>query len=147
MSMVKKKFATVLDSLRTCSKCKEEKFTSEFYWIKSRNSYGWYCKPCNNKRPKGSKYYEKHLETVLRCTKERTKRQKEKAILLLGGCCTDCKRTWDCVAVYDFHHLDGTKKAYTVGDLFGSATWSIIEKELEKCILLCAVRHRIRHYN
>lgn len=70
-------------------------------------------------------------------------RDKEKAIQIMGGKCIDCGFTGDH-AVFDFHHLDGNTKEFTLGNI-ANRRWELIEKELKKCVLLCANCHRIRH--
>jgi len=48
-------------------------------------------------------------------------------------------------AAIDFHHVDGDKEI-SIGNVV-KARWSIarLEKEIAKCILLCANCHRILH--
>ena len=135
-----------MDRTKTCSKCKQEKPLSEFYWIKSRKSYGWYCKSCNNSRPKGSKHYQKHLDTVRKNAKRRAKERQQQAIEYLGGKCTCCGKAWPHPCDYDFHHKDGSKKEQTISRLLHSAaTWSRIVEELDKCVLVDAICHRRIH--
>jgi hypothetical protein len=68
---------------------------------------------------------------------------KSKAIIYLGGQCTDCKGSFPN-RVYDFHHLDNDKKESGLARIMGR-TWDKIKPELDKCVLLCANCHRIRH--
>ena len=55
----------------------------------------------------------------------------------------DCGEKFPSVAM-DFHHLDENKKDPGFANL---KTWSMkrINEELDKCIVLCANCHRIRH--
>ena len=68
---------------------------------------------------------------------------KVRAIDYLGGKCEDCGKKYP-TPVYDFHHKDPTQKEYTWQKLRLRA-WKSIEKELDKCELLCSNCHRLRH--
>jgi len=65
------------------------------------------------------------------------------AIEFLGGECNKCKQKFDPVC-YDFHHVDPNNKEFTIGDNMLLAKHRI-QKEVEKCILLCANCHRLTH--
>lgn len=71
---------------------------------------------------------------------------KLKAIEFMGGKC--CKCGYDkVVSAFDFHHEDNNSKEFLLSSLFKKgAYWDEIEKELKKCILLCANCHRELHY-
>jgi hypothetical protein len=70
--------------------------------------------------------------------------KKKKAVEYLGGKCLDCSGVFP-LAVYDFHHLDPTEKEHNLGNLLRKKNFYEVEKELSKCVLLCANCHRIRH--
>lgn len=67
-----------------------------------------------------------------------------------GGKCARCgwiPRTELEQVALDFHHLDASSKAF---DLSGAKIASLnrraeIQAEADKCILLCAICHRIHH--
>jgi len=65
-----------------------------------------------------------------------------KAIRFLGGCCEKCGD--DKWYHLDFHH---TKEKEAEVSILLRSRWSKIEKELSKCILLCANCHREYHFN
>lgn len=73
---------------------------------------------------------------------QKRREQLEKAIALLGGHCVICGLV-DHSCVYDFHHV--REKTYTLGKMFSNKPWDLIEKELAKCVLLCAPCHRKLH--
>ena len=76
-------------------------------------------------------------------TKVRKFRVKVRAIALKGGKCEDCG--WKGhLAGFQFHHVNGVKD-FEIGH--SVRRWDVVEKELDKCILLCARCHRIRHCN
>jgi predicted RNA-binding Zn-ribbon protein involved in translation (DUF1610 family) len=82
------------------------------------------------------------------CAKRYTQRRSElkrRAIEYLGGQCADCGLQTDIVAVYDFHHKDGGEKTAGLSDFLTLKNWQRMQEELDKCVLLCANCHRIRH--
>lgn len=69
--------------------------------------------------------------------------KKTRMVQHLGGRCADCDgRFPDCA--FDFHHLDPNQKDFALAK-GRHYTWEKIERELSKCVLLCANCHRIRH--
>ena len=69
--------------------------------------------------------------------------KKIKAINILGGRCEICgsKNIFHLV----FHHINSIEKENTINGL-KNYRWSIIEKDLEKCQLLCANCHKELHF-
>ncbi len=73
-------------------------------------------------------------------------RQKMRSVEYLGGKCTDCGLCSEYVEVYDFHHKNPEEKSMTIAGLMArTKRWEKIREELDKCVLLCANCHRIRH--
>lgn len=76
---------------------------------------------------------------------QRNKREnlKDKCLSYLGG--KRCKR---CgiddlpLACYDFHHLNPALKDFEISKMAGKK-WSQIEKELDKCVVVCKNCHAI----
>ena len=48
-------------------------------------------------------------------------------------------------AALDFHHIDESTKKFNLGEYREHSQKSLLE-EIEKCIVLCAICHRIYHY-
>ena len=71
---------------------------------------------------------------------------KQKAIEYLGGKCADCGIESDIPAIYDFHHKDPKEKDFAISKNGNTRAWKLVEKELDKCVLLCSNCHRTRHY-
>lgn len=69
---------------------------------------------------------------------------KSKMVRVSGGKCKICSLE-DHPAIYDFHHLDSSEKDFSFGDKTSSVRWEVIEKELEKCVMLCSNCHRLIH--
>lgn len=85
-----------------------------------------YCKPCMD-------IYQS----------ERWIRKKVMAINYLGGKCVDCGFRGH-PAAFDFHHEDGAIKE-AEWSVLRRRSWNKIQKELDKCTLVCSNCHRIRH--
>lgn len=74
----------------------------------------------------------------------RWRERKVKAIKDKGDKCHDCKQTYH-FSVYDFHHLDPSKKDMA-WDRAKMVSDERLKQELDKCILLCSNCHRLRHH-
>lgn len=105
-----------------CNTCNQEKEPTEF-----RRSGKNICKTC---------FYAYQQQRWID--------RKIWAIEYLGGRCKDCGETKHWVT-YDFHHRDPSTKEldWTKMRLRSKET---LTKELDKCDLLCACCHRLRHF-
>lgn len=72
----------------------------------------------------------------------RRRELRDRAVAFLGGRCSICKYDRS-TAAFDFHHLDPLEKDFTISSKMTS--WSTIQPELEKCVLLCCRCHREVH--
>lgn len=60
--------------------------------------------------------------------------------------CTQCGENHP--ACLDFHHIDPSNKNYTVSEMMTAKfSWETIQKEIDKCIVLCANCHRKHHWD
>ena len=85
--------------------------------------------------------------TLTRCNScainERRFKIKEKAVNYKGGKCEKC--SYDkCISALDFHHVNEEEKEFNLSGCHCYA-WKRIEKELDKCILVCSNCHREIH--
>jgi hypothetical protein len=72
--------------------------------------------------------------------------RKRRAVEYLGERCADCGYQTDFMTVYAFHHREKSEKTQEISYLItANVGWEKLRKELDKCILLCANCHRIRH--
>ena len=128
--------------MKTCSKCKEEKPFSEFYFEHYRQKYSEWCACCQ--KDKNKKYYN--------LNKDKYKKNKYERVKWFY----DYKKTLKCshcgennYIVIEFHHLDPAQKDFGVSmDKIPSENSKNKEKfmeEIKKCIPLCANCHRIEH--
>lgn len=101
-----------------------------------------------------SKFSERHDRAVKssRCkdclnrTKKRIANEiKSRAIEYKGSKCHDCLLLFPA-PVYEFHHRDPAHKDFTISDKKSMVQWEAIKIELDKCDMLCANCHRLRHY-
>ena len=72
---------------------------------------------------------------------ERQREIKAMAVKLKGGCCSIC--SYDkSIAALEFHHTNPETKEENINKF---TSWPKVEKELEKCILVCSNCHRELH--
>ena len=97
------------------------------------------CKSCGEER----EYKTRDLKCSTCRSKEVRRRNKKKALELFESKC--CKCGYDkCFSALEFHHKDEEKKEVNLSTIWLSS-WKKIEKELQKCILVCANCHRELH--
>jgi hypothetical protein len=118
-------------NIKLCSDCNLTKSLDEFYKQVGRPYNTMvYCKTCFNKR----------------CIRRWILRKK-KALEYKNNCCKDCNICYPeyPYSVFEFHHIIPSEKQFNWTKL-RLQPWDIISKELDKCDLLCANCHRIRHH-
>lgn len=67
------------------------------------------------------------------------------AVEYKGGKCHDCGLVSEWPQVYDFHHRDPSEKEFAFARNGHTRSWERNKAELDKCDMLCANCHRIRH--
>lgn len=119
---------------KQCSKCNEFKSVIDCF----------YCTKSND----GKLYPGSHCKTCLTIRgKESGRTIKLEAVQYKGGKCHDCKQSYP-LSVYDFHHREPEHKDFEIASFQGFVKeryWPKLKIELDKCDLLCANCHRIRH--
>ena len=114
---------------KICSKCGIEKPLTEYHknGFKSDGSqkYRGYCKTCANKR-ETERYWEKR-----------------EFIDSYRTVCAKCGESRG--HVLDFHHRNPKEKEFTIGQL-RKGSQEVLQKEISKCVCLCANCHRDFHY-
>lgn len=76
--------------------------------------------------------------------KEWRQKTKLKAIEYKGGCCQNCKYNV-CYKALTFHHIDPSKKDFSLSEKGPKGGWERILEELDKCMLLCSNCHAETH--
>lgn len=122
-----------LDTLRRCKYCGEDKLASEYLPKRHR------CKEC--RRIENYRLFSLRKEEINKKKRELRREWKLRAIEKMGNKCAHCGGVFP-PCVYDFHHLDPKEKEISPA---AAPSWEVLEKELSKCIMLCANCHRVEH--
>jgi hypothetical protein len=129
--------------MKTCTKCNVEKDIAEFYKSSRRASgYQSACKCCldiANKASRASKpeHYQKLHKDL---------RQQNRARFTLWKstqkCCICPETVVECL---DFHHLDPTTKETTISHAVEAWSWTRLQTEIQKCVIVCRNCHAKIH--
>jgi hypothetical protein len=103
-----------------------------------------------SKTPPGSLNFEELIEhrrrrrnaKTYRYQKKRRRELKAQLVAARGGHCEDCGYRASLAAL-DFHHRDARSKEFALSKFNGSR--ERLFAEAEKCVLVCANCHRLRH--
>jgi len=79
---------------------------------------------------------------------ERGHRLKAKVISILGNKCKHCELEYDGknASVFQIHHVNPEEKEFVVNTrTLNNYAWARVEKEINKCKLLCANCHFMEH--
>ena len=113
--------------MKKCPRCNTEKKLNEFYDRRNGIGNSPYCKPCHKDQ-----------------TIERQRLFKRKSIEYKGNKCYYCGYSRYQGAL-QFHHLDPSKKNFSISKI-KLTTWDErATNELDKCVLLCANCHMEVH--
>lgn len=93
---------------------------------------------------KDKRTYKDRKKYFIEAVAKRRKKIRLKAIEHLGGKCIKCGYK-KYPEVLEFHHRDPSKKDFNVSSKGHCRSWQRVEKEIEKCDLLCANCHREVH--
>ncbi len=99
--------------------CKAHGETFHYYFIEKSGAKRYRCNKCN----------------VIAVTKRRHK-LKQLAVEYKGGKCERCGYS-KCVRSLAFHHKDPTQKDFGLGGRGIIRSWKKVQKELDKCVLVC----------
>jgi transcription elongation factor Elf1 len=135
---------------KKCIKCEGTKFVHEFSWKdKKNNKRQARCKMCY--RSHRNEWYQEHKESELKTIKARTKRYRKEVKQWIEN----YKKSHPCAhcgearpPVLQFHHLNPKEKDINIA-MAARHGWSMVrlEKEIAKCVVLCANCHMIEHHN
>ena len=87
--------------------------------------------------------YSDRREANIRAVTKRRNNIRRKATEYLGDKCCFCGYS-RCLSALDFHHIVDEDKNFTIRDGV-TRSWSRVQQELEKCILVCSNCHREIH--
>lgn len=129
--------------MKRCSKCKVEKELNEFH-VSSRMSDGHAsaCKQCAHKatmaaRGKKPDHYRKTSKELSDSYREEFQKWKS-----MQKCCK-CGETEGCCL--DLHHIDPDQKDVAVSTVAHRWTWSKLQIEIQKCVVVCRNCHAKIH--
>lgn len=133
----------LIDADKTCITCGILKPLDEFTHNKEcKGGRAGQCKKCASLRT--AAWHQQNKERRQVDTRDRKRASKLKAMEYMGNKCADCGEQYQ-PCVYQFHHLDMETKDKNPSALFG-LKWERLKSELNKCVMLCANCHMIRHY-
>jgi hypothetical protein len=89
-------------------------------------------------------YYTRNKDAALVAMRASRNRKREKLIAVKNKPCTDCGIQYP-PRVMEFHHPNPNKD-FSVGKEFHKLGWNTLLLEIEKCALVCANCHRLKHY-
>ena len=105
-----------------------------------------YCKDCFRKACAQSHARKPEVRIrSLAMQRERRAANWQRLFELKGSKCLHCPFDENIPDCYDMHHVDPTEKEFGLAKIMDRKDWGRIEKEAEKCILLCAICHRKEH--
>lgn len=93
---------------------------------------------------KETRKYSDRAAYLVRAVTKRRKKLKEMAVIEKGGSCQLCGYT-RCVTALEFHHINEGDKLFSLSVRGLTRSWSAIQKEIGKCVLVCANCHREIH--
>ncbi len=88
--------------------------------------------------------YADRAEYLKQAVGLRRKKLKTMVIEYKGGKCIICGYN-KCAGAFDLHHIDGSTKEFGLSHRGLTRSWEKIQKEADKCVLLCANCHREVH--
>jgi hypothetical protein len=135
-------------STRKCSRCQEEKSESSFSLkYKATGKLQSACKECHAKYHK--KHYQENKAVYTRKRRVNNRKYRTKGREFIDEYkrskgCNFCHENTPCCL--DFHHIDPTQKTNNISKMKSNArAIHIIEKEINKCIVVCSNCHRKLH--
>jgi 5-methylcytosine-specific restriction endonuclease McrA len=93
---------------------------------------------------KDTRTYEERRGYLIAAVRKRRLKIRQMAIAAKGGRCEKCGYN-RCIEALEFHHKSGLDKEFGLSERGYARSWKRVEKELEKCVLLCANCHRETH--
>ena len=131
--------------MKHCPKCGRDKPESSFS-SRGKDKLASYCKECQSKYCKEhyTRNKHKHNERRYALTKKTRMEHRDKIMRAKDNKpCADCGVRYPFY-VMEFDHLD--EKIANISDMPGRFGWNKIQKEIDKCDLVCSNCHRKRTF-
>jgi hypothetical protein len=93
---------------------------------------------------KETRTYKDRAKYMVMAVTKRRRKLKVMAVEAKGGKCMFCGYS-KYIGALDFHHLNESKKEFSLSIRGLTRSWSKILAEIDKCILVCANCHREIH--
>lgn len=127
---------------KICSRCKVEKPVTEYCkYARMKDGLQPACKSCMNESYAKSRNKDKQRYMDVQKSRVNDIRAKVTEWKQQQKCCR-CGE--DDVSCLDFHHIDPAIKDGTVSEM-RNWSWERLQREIEKCIVLCSNCHRKFH--
>lgn len=88
--------------------------------------------------------YQDRRQYMIKAVAKRRRKIREMAVAYKGGSCQSCGYN-KCLEALEFHHLDPNQKDFAISQYGHCRSWERVQKELDKCVMLCANCHREIH--
>ena len=88
--------------------------------------------------------YSDRKQYLIKAVHKRRRKVRQMAINYKGGGCEECGYN-RCLDALEFHHTNSAKKDFSISRKGYTRSWEKVEKELDKCVMLCANCHREFH--
>lgn len=131
---------------KQCSKCRSIKPTTMFSVDRGQRDglFRW-CKECSRRNVSDRWHSDPNARSSHRVARKTQNASWQRRINAIKSA-TSCQICGEREAVaLDLHHLDPSIKAFNISELRKQATWSRVESELMKCIVICSNCHRKHH--
>ena len=131
---------------KECPHCKRLLTVDNFFYKdKAHTTLSSWCKECHKESV--LKTRQKSLDMYrIRDREKKSKYYRDKRSKVdeykKAGCAMCGEKELVCL---DFHHIDPSTKEFNIGKQFHIRSFKDIEKEIEKCVVLCANCHRKVH--
>ena len=102
------------------------------------------CVPSRNTYSSEEERIISRRKQLVNNVKRRRSKIKEMSIEYKGNKCQICGYD-KCSSALEFHHLDASKKDFSIGEKGYTRSWEKVKQELDKCIMVCANCHREIH--
>jgi len=93
---------------------------------------------------KDKRRYSDRRVYLIDAVRKRRKKIRQMAIEYKGGKCQLCGYN-RCAEAMEFHHLNSSVKDFGISQKGYTRGWKKVQKELDKCVMLCANCHREIH--
>jgi hypothetical protein len=93
---------------------------------------------------KEKRQYKDRAAYLIQAVKQRRHKLKLLALEYKGGKCELCGYKRE-VSALEFHHKDPQQKDFALSTRGLTRSWNKIQRELDKCVLVCANCHRELH--